>query len=382
MSITLLKKIAVKLEKKQSSIFTYPVKKQADYIGHFGAPKDEIERSYFQYCCQMKLYGTFLYALLNIASLPLAIVLLCKYKGRTVKPDRVAECVFFQNGLPANVVPNSLRQRYSDIVSVTGQDNCLMKSDVAFLKEIFKRYPFSWMLWLKTILKVSQYSAAIMKYSPDAMISCDEFSFTSSIVTKYCRTKDIKRINVMHGEKLYYMRDSFVCYDEYYVWNQYYADLLMELGAEKTQFRIELPDSMIIHMEDGAQKMYDYTYYLAAENEIVLKRIAKCLNKLKGKGFRVAVRPHPRYSDMDKIKEIFNDMDIENVKDVSIEGSLCRTKGAISLYSTVLNQAMVTGIDVVIDDVTNPENYSKLKELHYVMLSAEHALLSALVEDK
>lgn len=382
MSITLLKKIAVKLEKMQNSIFTYPVKKQAAYLKRFPKPKDEIERSYFQYCCQMKLYGPILYAFLNIASLPLAIILLCKYKGRTVGLDPTAECVFFQNGLPDNVVPNCLRQRYSDMVSVTGQDNCLTKSDIAFLKEVFKRYPFSWMLWLKTILKISQYSAAIMRYSPDAVISCDEFSFTSSIVTKYCRTKDIKRINVMHGEKLYYMRDSFVCYDEYYVWDPYYADLLMELGAEKTQFRIELPDSMIIHLDDGVQKTYDYTYYLAAENETVLKKIAESLNKLKGKGFHVAVRPHPRYSNAAEMKEIFNGMDIENAEDVSIEASLRRTKGAISLYSTVLNQAMAAGVDVVIDDVTNPENYRKLKELRYVILSAKHQLLSALVEDR
>lgn len=382
MRIMWLKKIAVKIEKKQSSIFTYPVKKQKAYIKHFPEPKDELERSHFQYRCQMKLYGAVLYTALNLASLPLAVALLCKYKARTSKADRSAQCIFFQNGLPENIIPNSLREQYPEILSVTGEDNCLTKSDIAFLKTIFKRYPFSWMFWLKTIIKISQYSAAIHQYSPAAILSCDEFSFTSSVVTKYCRTKGVKRINVMHGEKLYYMRDTFVCFDEYFVWNQYYADLLIALGAEKKQFRIEVPDAMRIPCETDTEKVYDYTYYLAAENKVALINISQHMKALKAKGFKVAVRPHPRYSDIEQIKVIFQDIDIENAADVSIQASLCRTKGAISLYSTVLNQAALAGISVVIDDTTNPEKFSKLQELRYVILRENHSLLSTLLEGK
>ena len=49
----LLKQIAIKLEKKNNSKFTYPVDKQKEYLNHFKEPVDNSERSYFQYRCQM-----------------------------------------------------------------------------------------------------------------------------------------------------------------------------------------------------------------------------------------------------------------------------------------------------------------------------------------
>lgn len=377
----LLKKIAVAIERKQNSLFTYPKEKQEAYIRKLGRPADEIERGYFQYCCQMKLYGWPLFALLNVAALPLSLLYLVRFKKNTSSGKGSAQCIFFNNGIPENIVPPSLRKAYPDIQTIQSDNHYLDNADFQFLKEIFKRYPFSWMFWLKTIHKVSRYSAAIKQFTPSAILCCDEFSFTSSVMTKYCREKGIKLINVMHGEKLYFMRDSFVCYDEYYVWNQYYADLLIELGAEPSQFKIEIPDSLKIPRNRDVQKEYDYTYYLMAEDKQTLLKIVASLKKIQEKGKLVAVRPHPRYSDMETVKAVFEGFAIEDTKTVSIEKSILRTKTAISLYSTVLNQAANNAVKIVIDDVSDAEKFSKLEERKYCMLKEEHQLLSALVGD-
>lgn len=381
MNITWLKKIAVIIEKKQNNIFTFPVKKQAKYVNHFKDPQDEFERSYFQYCCQMKLYGPILHIMLNIAALPISILLLSKYKKKNITPQHFEECLFFQNGLPNNIIPNSLKQKYSNILCINIDEHSLTKEDLSFLRDVFKKYPLSWMLWLKTIIVISQYSAFKTKYSPAAIISCSEFSFTSSLVTKYCRLNNIKRINVMHGEKLYDMHDSFVEFDEFYVWSQEYANLLCSLRASPDQFRIEIPQSLQIEKFPDVKSKYDYTYYLGGETDEELHNISKVLHKLLNNGERVAIRPHPRYSNISKIQQIFSFIDIEDTAEVTIEHSLLQTKNVISLYSTVLTQAYYSGINLIIDDVSAPKKYNKLEELGYVMLSVEHTLLSTLVRD-
>lgn len=375
----LLKKIAVAIERKQNSLFTYPKEKQEAYIRKLGTPIDEIERGYFQYCCQMELYGWPLFAFLNIAALPLSLLYLVQFKKNTSPGKGSAQCIFFNNGIPENIVPPSLRKAYPDIQTIQSDNRCLDNADFQFLKEIFKRYPFSWMFWLKTIHKVSRYSAAIKHFAPTAILCCDEFSYTCSVMTKYCRGKNIKLINVMHGEKLYFMRDSFVCYDEYYVWNERYKNLLIELGAEPSQFKIEIPDSLKIPNNGDILKEYDYTCYLGGETGQVLAKIADCLRVLKEKGNKVALRPHPRYTNLAEVDNLLEGIEIENAREISIEQSLLRTKNAVSLYSTVLNQAYHNGIGVVIDDCSDPEKFQKLEERKYCMLSAPHCLLSEII---
>lgn len=377
MGLAWLKKAAAKIEGKRNSIFTYPVNKQQAYIAHFPEPKDQLERSYFQYCCQMKLSGKLMHWLLNLAALPMSLALLLKYSRKHVAAsDCKTDCLFIRYDLPENIVPDSLRQRYPEMLSIQTLGNCLDREDIAFLKTIFKRYPFSWLFWLKMTIKVSQYSDAIKKHSPGSIISCDEYSFTSSAITAYCHTKGIKRINVMHGEKLYDMHDAFSKYDEFFVWDQAYVDLLVSLRSDADQFVIERPQSLHIINDGHIEKKYDYTYYLTEETDAELEIIAGKLKELQSKGLRISVRPHPRFSDMRRVTAYFSFANIENGKIITIEESLLQTGAAIALHSTVLYQAVSNSIPIVIDDIRNRSHFEKLKELRYVCLHKQHKLLS------
>ena len=374
-----LRKIGASIGGKQNRVFTYPVDKQKAYIAHFPEPKDGIERGYFHYCCQMKLYGQPLHFLMNLAALPLSVYYLATYKAASTTPEQTADAVFFPDGKPFNIIPDSLQARYANIATASSDGKALTKEDRKFLKGIFRKYPVSWMLWLKVIIKVAQYSHAITKYKPQAIISCSEYAYTAPILTEYCHTRGVKLINVMHGEKMYYMRDSFAHYDEFYVWDQHYVDLLTDLGAEKEQFRVELPGSMRITNQDNISVQYDYTYYLQNESHEALQTIANALKSLRNKGQRVSVRPHPRFSDLNLVKELFDFANIEDCKAVPIKQSLLQTKVVLSLYSTVLNQAVSNDIPIVIDDISNPSDFKKLKELRYICLHKEHQLLSEII---
>ncbi len=380
MGLGFLKKIANKIAEKKDSLFTYSTKKQEKFLKKFREPKNCVERSFFQYRCQMKMYGAFLRCASNVVAFPTSMKYLNKSKKRKVSFKEEYDAVFFDGGKPINIIPDSVAMRFLNIKSSPELEGSLTKEDVKYLKGIFKKHPFSWLFWLKAIIKISQYSRAIIEYNPKSIISCDEFSFTSSILTDYCRKKGVLLINVMHGEKLYYMRDSFVEYDEFFVWDEYYAELLKSLRAENTQFRIEEPASLKIIQEHPVEKTVDYTYYLAGEPKDKLKLIAKTLQALKQAGFKVVVRAHPRYADYNIINEVFADIELQDTANVTIEQSLLQTKSAISLYSTVLNQAYHAKINVVIDDITDVERYQKLSELKYIMLHVEHDRLSDVLE--
>lgn len=379
----ILKKMAVLLERKQDALFTYDIEKQKKYVEKLGEPRDDIERSYFQYKCQMKFNGKMITFLLNIVSFPLAIFYLVRYRTTVkVKKSDKRDCVFLRDGLPLNVLPNSLKKEYPNIESNPEDGFLLTAKDKKFIKKIITRYGLSWHFILKCIIKIGKYSYAIEKYFPNAIVVCAEYSFTSSVLTLYCRERKIKHIDVMHGEKLYYMRDSFFRFDECYIWDEHYKRILTSLKAEKTQFVVEVPPSLKFNIELIKTNIYDYTYYLGAETETVLNRISEILNVLYKKGSKISVRPHPRYSNQVLVRKLFSFANVENVHEISIEQSLLQTKAAISLYSTVLNQALYNSIPIVIDDVSNVFNYEKLQKLGYICIGKEHMLLSELLEKK
>lgn len=373
----MLRKMAVLLERRQDALFSYDVDKQRKYIEKLGNPRDEIERSYFQYKCQMQFNGKGITFLLNLVSFPVAIIYWFKYgKNGQVNQMEPKSLVFFRDGKPENILPKSLKNKYDTIESNPVEGTLLTEKDKKFIKKIIYRYPFSWQFILKCLIKIGRYSFAIEEYSPEAIAVCAEYSFTSSVLTAYCKQRNIKHIDVMHGEKMYYMRDSFFKFDECYIWDEYYGKVLTSMKADRNQFVVEVPASLKFDEELPRIQKYDYTYYLGAESEDVLKKIAKILEKLYKNGKRISIRPHPRYSNMDLVKKIFAFANVEDTKKISIEQSLLQSGAAISLYSTVLNQALCNSIPVIIDDMSNPVNFNKLRELGYICLYKEHELLS------
>lgn len=377
----MLRKMAVLLERKQDALFSYDVRKQKEYIAKLGNPRDEIERSYFQYKCQMRFNGKTITFMLNVISFPVAILYWFKY-GRITHVHQLEHknLVFFRDGKPENILPKSLKIRYKVVEFNPVEGTLLTASDKKFIKEIIYRYPLSWHFILKCLIKIGRYSFSIEEYSPEAIAVCAEYSFTSSALTAYCKQRNIRHIDVMHGEKMYYMRDSFFKFDECYIWDEYYGKILAAMKADENQFVVEIPASLKFDGESIRTQKYDYTYYLGAESEDVLKKISKILELLYESGKKISIRPHPRYSNIDLVKKTFAFANVEDTAKISIEQSLLQSGAAISLYSTVLNQALCNSIPIIIDNMSNSENFNKLKELGYVCLYKEHRLLSEVLE--
>lgn len=363
-----LKKVAVFIEKKEDSLFSVPVKRQKMILNHYPKPRTDIERSYFQYCCQMKLKKRGSVFLINLVSLPLIVFYYIK-KGNIGIVREQREAVFLSYGISEEVIPLQLKQEFESWKVLEECGEFITKAERRYVWELVKRYTFSWHFILKCLIKMRTYRYIIENFSPKAIVNCGEYSFTSSFMTYYCEKEGIEHINVMHGEKLFFIRDSFFRFHRCFVWDEYYKNLFLQLRAADGQFCISIPEAILFDADCKIKKEYHFTYYLGYETVEVLKKIAQTLSVLKKRGFKISVRPHPRYSNKETVDRIFGEMDCIEVPELlDTKTSILRTYNAVSLYSTILNQAIHNGTNIVIDDISDPYKFHLLDELGYIYI--------------
>lgn len=375
-----LRGLANKLERKQNPLFSCDVEKQRRYLASLGEPRDDIERSYAQYKCQMWLKGRPASFVINLASLPLLLGFLLRGMTAEERDDgAVGACkkaVFVSDSSVMDRIPDELWNAYEDIVVDNKQGPGLLRGDRTYLLQVWRRYPLSWHFILKCAIKVRQYRGVLEAWSPDAVIACSEYSFASSLLTDYLNRNNVDHINVMHGNKLFFIRDSFFRFNTCYVWNDDFAELFKRLRAESSQFAVSLPRGLKFEGERPAELTADFTYYLGGEDLEQFDRLTGVLGALSAKGARVRMRPHPRYTDRELLERVPSSIEVENPSEVALEQSVLTSACVMSLYSTVLIQAYLNGVSVVVDDLSDPARFKKLEQMEFALLDAEHRLLS------
>lgn len=352
-----------------------PQKEQEKILKSFPEPQNDIERSYYQYKCQQVfrskrkriIFDVFSFVVIPFLVIGLLIArLFKKIRGSRKAIGSMAEC--------KNVVPDSLNTEFEIDYDVWMNGFSLRPKDIRFLLKVITKTPLAPYFILKIILKMAAYSEMIYRYQPKAFIVHDEYSFTSSVMTWYSNQLGVEHIDVMHGEKLYYINDTFFHYNRCYVWDEHYKALFIKLRTESSQFIIEQPEALRINLSapKDATKYAKYKYYLQKYDENELKSIIESLEFAKKENADVIYRPHPLSSDLALLKKYVPVSNIENPREVTLEQSLINTDVVIGYFSTVLFQAHLAGKKVVLDDVTFREGYLKLKEHDYIMSSFEN----------
>ena len=181
----------------------------------------------------------------------------------------------------------------------------------------------------------------------------------------------------MHGEKLFNIRDSFCRFDRFYIWDEYYKNLFNEMNHYENQFIIDIPEINIAKYNKNNKLI---KYYLQNESLDELKSIYYLLKKLELKGYDIAIRVHPRYSNIANVNRIFIDIDIE--EKIYIIDSIMECRYVISKFSTVLFQAYLLNKEIIIDDITNEDLYKSLKEYEYIIFDKKHHILSEFILNK
>lgn len=372
-------KVLFFLQHGDKSLFDIPVEVQRRFLDSLGEAKNDIDRGFKQYLCQNLFVPKWKVLAFNIAAAIIMpfIVLLFLIKGCFLKKGAQIDTMIERKGMD-EVVPDIVMHKYHPESSFWNMGSSMSFHDLRFLIKLILRAPHYPYFVLKSWMNVVHYSDMIRRHSPKVMIQFGEFSFSSSILTAYCHKYGIKHVDIMHGEKLYYIRDAFFHYDECYVWDEHYFKLFCELKAEPTQFIVALPESIHIntkqHINDAVYA--DYKYYLAATSEIEMKEIVESMQFAIRNGKKVKYRPHPRYTDMSLLRKYVKEEEIEDYKKVGILDSISNLEYAVGSYTTVLSQAFFSDKKVLLDDVTFKSEYEKLKGMKYILSSKNCPLLS------
>lgn len=337
-------------------------------------PSDDIERSYNQYLCQKWSEKNALkYFVSNVVAafclIPMLLFYKYGYRKTTAKKtcDAVVTHKFLVDLLPKNYVGTVMFDDFNK-GSLTGKD-------FRFIYNVWKRYPFSFFFLFKIMARVASYSHLIRFYKPQIIFCSAEYSFTSSILTNFCEINLIKHINIMHGEKIFDLRETFVRFTKIYIWDAFYIKLFRMLRAGDNIFIIKppcVPNVSLKRIEGKA------TYYLQLHTTKQLLRIKESLDELH---VDYKVRLHPLYSNK-IVKKIFTKKNIEEPNEVSIWESVINAGMIISISSFVLHQAYLLGAVIVIDDISDPQLYKEFCERDYIMLSMPHLLLSEVIVNK
>ncbi len=376
-------KLMMFIQSGDKDLFDIPVDVQKDFLQKLGSPHDDIDRSFKQYQCQKLFTRKWKTFLLNMFSLILAPILLLVLltKGLFVRKGAKIEAIA-SFPLAMNIFPVELLREFDADETQWAKGRSLQINDVSFLMKIFVRGFLNPYFVCKSLYILSSYSDMITKHTPKALLAHCEYSFTSSLLTAYCHKKGVLHINTMHGDKFFYIRDSYTHFDRFYVWDEHYKSLLLSMMAESSQFRFFMPEFLKFDCAKYENKDYyaDYKYYLQINTEDELKTILGSMKCLERSGASYKLRPHPRYSDMSRLLQLTDESHIEYPQQVSIQESVANCKCVIGSFSTVLTQAYYSGKGVVLDDITYKERYEKLRDMRYYLSNKETLKLSDLVK--
>lgn len=350
-------------------------------MASFKEPESLAERSLFQYRCQKYELSKLLCALMNISAF-IALPAAGLFSSRSAETPEKHRAIFLTDGLDDSIIPASLKSEFGgDVKAVTFKSRmCLGEYERRFIRDNLLHSGYDPYFILKCVAKIGLYAGLFAKHSPEAIIVYGEYSFTSSLLTEYCRSRGIEHINIMHGERMLNLRDSFVCFDRFYVWEEEYKELFISMRAEREQFIVEAPIMSL--PAPLPQKRFTYTYYLDSEDgdEARLIRLRETLVKL-ADGASLCIRLHPHSQAPKLVKSVFEGFALQEPSKVDIVTSILQSEHVIATYSTVLYQAFRYGVPAVIDDISAPEQYSWLEEMGYIMLQKSRLRLSHIISN-
>ena len=354
-------------------------------------PADVFEEAYNKYLCRMYYFKRGKAAVLNVISflvlIPLTIRML-SHKSNFPKIDKDLLLLEEQSDVSyKDIFPYELKDIYREFKIVKREKGTLGNlGDEA--KQLYLRtwkkywaHPY-FLMWI--MKELSNHSNYIEKYNPKALaFYINERNVASPILTKLYEDRGGKLISFMHGEYLLQLIQAYFAVSEYYIWRKEYSEMF------KVDLRCPI-GNLIVYQPDKLTKKwklekvvpdFDITYYFSGESLESIKKIYEVFKKLCSRGMKCKVRPHPRYSHLDVIKDTFVDIPIENPKATLMEESLANTLYAAGLATTVLSEAFIEGREIVIDNVSNPNLYNNLSARKYAVLSLKHHLLSDFLED-
>lgn len=370
-----------------------PYKLQKEYLERFSTPKDDFERSFFkykcfcEYCYYKRRRIIFFYNLGAMFLLPFVHFKLRKRDKEaflTQKVDAVIENIpRLRND---DVIPNELLENHHIIKEIDDIDyskSLLSEKAENIYREVRKRYFFRFYYRMIIMQKLGQFSGYLKCYQPKSIVfySCER-EFSGPLQSLLCEKSGAKYISFMHGDYLSTLSFAFQRFSLYYVWDESYIKMFENLKwvSPMIVYRPKKFRGTATAMEEK-KCTYFATYYFSDETKYEATKINHVFTEFEKKGLRTKIRPHPRFSNMDMLRKVFQNIKIEDSQNCSLSDSITQSLYIIGLNTTVLSEAYFSGKKVVIDDISNVEKFLLLEDRNCISIKRPHILLSELKDE-
>ncbi len=358
-------------------------------------PKDEVDEAYNKYRCRAYHYPAYKTFILNIGALPMAVLSYgCFFRKKRRLPSVREASLLVERKTDvdyADIFPSELAQSYDRVMEVVDSRNQkellnvrLSLEAVQLYWKTVKRHPFSLYFQFWTARELSKHCSYISQYNPSATaVYIEERNIAGPLLRRLYESTGRQYISFMHGEYLLRLIQGYMSFSAYYIWDQEYENIFSEiLHCHIGRYILYKPRKLEKkwHFE-GIVPEYYCTYYFSAESKESIRKLSEVFAQLEKKGHKCKVRPHPRYSQWEIIRETFPADRIEDPRQVSIEQSLSSTRYVVGLATTVLAEGYYEGKEIVVDDITSLQKYANLEKRHFLVLKRPHLLLSNLLKD-
>ena len=285
----------------------------------------------------------------------------------------------------SDVLPEDLREKYNsvkEIELIDYEESLLSNIGEDIYREIKRRYFFHFYYRMILLQKLGMFSNYLVRYNPKiiAFYSCER-EFSGPLQTLLCERSGSRYVSFMHGDYLSTLSFAFQKYSQYYVWDESYVKMFESLKCDSPMpvYRPKKLKGIATAIEENRCE-YFATYYFSDETQDEALKIYEVFKKYETYGLRTKIRPHPRFSDIEMLKRVFKDIEIEDHAIWDLKESITKSLFIVGLTTTVLSEAYFSGKKIVMDDVSNRDKFNGLAERGYVMMNRPHILLSKLTE--
>lgn len=273
---------------------------------------------------------------------------------------------------PEDVFPNELYKEFPNNKKIETKHNSTIIKDEDLktaYKTLARKNLFKFEYKLLALKELALHSDILSKYDFKAVVVyINERNSFSPILKEIYEKKNKEFISFMHGENLFQLIKSYMSFTRYYIWDKDQIDMFkndMHCNIDKYVHYVPRKLSRKYELKNKYEK--DLTYYISATSKKALANLAEITENLKTKGKKLVVRAHPRMTDMEHLKSIFNDENIESF-DVKTPDSIENSEYIVGTATTVVTEAFYGGKKILIDDVTDREEFESLKSRKYLML--------------
>ncbi len=299
--------------------------------------------------------------LYHLASAAFIAPSLCYLIGKSFfrKKSEPKNHIYFSKLIPIELIDTQAR--------LVRREFSLSPRELFFILKSFKLKALRPYFFLRIIWKSGLYFSALKKYSPKKIYCAEEMNFESPFLSLICHKYEALHCNIMHGDKPFYIKDSFILFDEFYVWLPEFQTLFEEMSAHVKAYKLFNPIPLKYKTPQTSKPILKYYAQYSSTSEEFEQRLLNGLNFAKRRRLSFVFRPHPRHFTP-------TDLQIVNKHNISIEpfsisilDSIAEAQIVCAEWSSVLLQAKFMSKEIVIDN-TNPHNIKKLNELDFTVL--------------